>query len=248
MIPSLSSTHSIASQLCNTCNAVDVVFSVSITVSLLKCVFPKTRPTSSPLTASHSPVPNHIGCHGVASSVVSIVVIVSVSTGRSFTIGSYITTEASDDPRDGAARMDLQNATTVRVRRGNGGSPDTSTITAAFQVVQLADGNGSVQRGEHDVASNTTSATLVIDAVPLVPLAAIDTVPRCTSNSLDNASAVYQRMVVAPPLAARSNVNVVVFVRRPRARPAGRGARRRCCRRAGRSRSRTAEHPGTGWR
>ncbi len=91
--------------------------------------------------------------------------ISSTTTDRTFLVHSYETSEGSDDLRDSAWVADLQNSTTVRVRRGDA-SPATpsATSTHSIAVVECQNNEWDVQRNDA-LTLTSTSTTDTITAI-----------------------------------------------------------------------------------
>lgn len=97
-----------------------------------------------------------------ASATDTIASTVEVDT---FLVHSYETSESSDDMRDGAWQADLQNSTTVRIRRGDASpSGQSATSTHSVAVVECQNNEWDVQR--NDVLTlDATSKTDTITAI-----------------------------------------------------------------------------------
>jgi len=98
---------------------------------------------------------------------------------KTFLVHSYETSEGADDMRDGAWQADLQNSTTVRVRRGDASpSGQNATSTHSIAVVECQGTEWDVQR---EAAVALTSAS-VTDSITTIDEA------RSIINCLDHAS------------------------------------------------------------
>jgi hypothetical protein len=87
--------------------------------------------------------------------------ISSVNTSKTFLIASYITSENSDDPRDGSFYVNLSDSTTVTgVRLG----APVATLNANVYVITFS-GNESVRRGHFDYAAGVASDSNTFTAV-----------------------------------------------------------------------------------
>lgn len=82
-----------------------------------------------------------------ATDVVGTDTISATVEADTFLIHSYETSEISDDLRDGAWQADLQNTTTVRVRRTIAATPD-ATSTHSIAVVECQNNEWDVQRND----------------------------------------------------------------------------------------------------
>ena len=80
----------------------------------------------------------------VTSATATAATVVMADT---FLVHSYETTEGADDMRDGAWQCDLQDTTTVRVRRTNAGSPSAAS-RHWIQVVEAQGNEWDVQRND----------------------------------------------------------------------------------------------------
>jgi len=81
--------------------------------------------------------------------------IAATVTADTFLIHSYESSEGGDDMRDAAWDADLENTTTVRVRREGTGA--NSTSTHSIQVVECQDSEWDVQRKSDLSLSGTTT-------------------------------------------------------------------------------------------
>ena len=87
----------------------------------------------------------------------------SVTGSKTFLVHSYESSENADDMRDAAWIADLQDSTTVRVRRSTVLTP-SATATHSVATVTCGASEWDVQRGEVDVtATSTTESITAID-------------------------------------------------------------------------------------
>jgi hypothetical protein len=87
----------------------------------------------------------------------------SVQQNKTFLIASYITSETSDDPRDGSLWVNLTNSTTITGTRL--GTP-SATITATVYAITFS-GSENVQRGYFSYSAGTGTDSDTIAAVDL---------------------------------------------------------------------------------
>lgn len=88
----------------------------------------------------------------------------AVDMSKTFLMSSYITSESSDDARDGSLNVELTSTTVVTGRRGNGGTPSATMTASGFALTFR--GDESVQRGEFTMTSGLTD-TDTLTAVDL---------------------------------------------------------------------------------
>ena len=102
---------------------------------------------------------------GLTSSAESVSkTITSVTTTETFVIGTHSSGESSDDQRDGAVVVDLEDATNVRFRRAYdsfGGSPGSASAAHTTRTYVVSSPDVSVQRFEADFGDSLTDATTI---------------------------------------------------------------------------------------
>ncbi len=102
-----------------------------------------------------------------AAAETSTVTISSVTETKTFIYNTFLATEAADDIRDGAIVVDLEDATTVRGRRGFdsfGGTPgfaSSTTATVEAQIISAVGTEFSVERAECDHGDSLTKAVTI---------------------------------------------------------------------------------------
>lgn len=82
----------------------------------------------------------------------------TVALDSAFLVGSYRTSESSDDMRDGIMNYALISTTQVRIYRDHGGSPSASCISSIF-VVRCSNNEFDVQRAAIDLGASLTNDT-----------------------------------------------------------------------------------------
>lgn len=98
--------------------------------------------------------------------------ISSVDMSKTFLVGSYITTEAQDDPRDGTHWWALTSSTNIQLQRLGGGSI-AGTTTAQIYAVTCSGDEWRVQRDQNLISASVTTLDVGISAIDTASAAII---------------------------------------------------------------------------
>ncbi|MHA2069919.1 MAG: hypothetical protein ACXABY_36610, partial [Candidatus Thorarchaeota archaeon] len=110
----------------------------------------------------------------------------SVTTTSAFSIANAESGVGNSVWLNGTGRVDLQDADTIRIRRGDGGSPTTGTITLEWQVVEFT-GSENVQRGEFIITAKGDTDTITIVDTSTTSIFSPMMLGRGEGNSTDTA-------------------------------------------------------------
>ncbi len=107
--------------------------------------------------------------------------VVSTVLADTFLIHTFETSESPDDMRDYAWQADLEDTTTVRIRRTNAGSASSTTSTHSIQVVECQDSEWDVQRE----AALTLAAAVQTDSITAIDQARSIIIPQHNMSNVN---------------------------------------------------------------